>query len=112
MKREFSIKTKWAVGLLFFVAFASFMSDIASLSSTTATYGLMFHLMTVLQLLPTVAAVVLVFYDHKYTAPRAGNFTLLRLWSMLLIWISPVVNWIGYLSLGTDNITDTMWGGN
>lgn len=108
--RPFSTKAKWAFGLLIFYCIGSIISTFASMTDVTAYIGLSLHLLTICQFLPAAASAVLVYYDHKYTAPRKGNFSLLYVWAMALIWIAPAVNWIGYLSMGTDNITAQMWG--
>ena len=93
MKTKKSIQACIAIGLL--IAQMA-ISAIIMLANYPAAYFFSF----LFECIPTTGAVVLVFYDHKYTAPIVGKFTLLRVWSLVLIWVQPVLALLSYGTAG------------
>ena len=93
MKTKKSIQACVAIGLL--IAQMA-ISAIIMLANYPAAYFFSF----LFECIPTTGAVVLVFYDHKYTAPIVGKFTLLRVWSLVLIWVQPALALLSYGTAG------------
>ena len=93
MKTKKSIQACIAIGLL--IAQMA-ISAIIMLANYPAAYFFSF----LFECIPTAGAVILVFYDHKYTAPIVGKFTLLRVWSLVLIWVQPVLALLSYGTAG------------
>ena len=93
-KRKKSAKVCWAIGLLVFQMGSTAISYIS-------TYPFAFFILLVFECIPTIGAIVLISYDHKYTAPISGSVTLLRVWSIGLIWVQPILSLISYGASGT-----------
>ena len=47
--------------------------------------------------LPMIGALILIYYDDKYRAPIVRGFTVLRVWTMILIWVQPCLTFVAYL---------------
>lgn len=91
-----SAKVCWAIGLLIFQMASTAISILTS-------YSFNFFISFIFECIPTIGAIILIFYDHQYKAPIAGNFTLLRAWTIGLIWIQPILSLIAWGSSGNLN---------
>lgn len=62
--------------------------------------------------LPMIGAIVLIYYDHKFRAPLAKGLTLLRVWTLVLIWVQPCLTFAVYLAANMMNGTVLgLWAG-
>ena len=91
-----SAKVCWAIGLLIFQMASTAISILTS-------YSFNFFISFIFECIPTIGAIILIFYDHQYKAPIVGNFTLLRAWTIGLIWIQPILSLIAWGSSGNLN---------
>lgn len=99
-----SAKVCWAIGLL-----------IVQISITAirylTDYGAIYFISILSESIPTIGAIVLIFYDYKYNSPIIGNFTLLRAWSIGLIWVQPAISFLSWSIAGLiDSVIGTWIG--
>ena len=99
-----SAKVCWAIGLL-----------IVQISITAirylTDYGAVYFISILSESIPTIGAIVLIFYDYKYNSPIIGNFTLLRAWSIGLIWVQPAISFLSWSIAGLiDSVIGTWIG--
>ena len=99
-----SVKVCWAIGLL-----------IVQISITAirylTDYGAVYFISILSESIPTIGAIVLIFYDYKYNSPIIGNFTLLRAWSIGLIWVQPAISFLSWSIAGLiDSVIGTWIG--
>lgn len=59
----------------------------------------------IFECIPMVGAVILIYYDQKFRAPITKSLTLLRVWTIALIWVQPVLTFIAYLAANMMNST-------
>lgn len=111
MKREKSLKVKWAIGLLIFLCANTLLSFIRSAQSFEGN-GFSLFISFLFELLPTAAAIVLIFYDYAYTAPKRGAFSLLRMWTFGLMWVQPGLSFLSYASAGLLGTVIGYWIGS
>lgn len=88
-----SVKARWAIGLLIFQMASTAISILAN-------YPFAYFISLIFECIPTIGAIVLIFYDHSYKAPIVGKFTLLRAWTLGLIWVQPVLSLISWGASG------------
>ena len=100
-----SAKVCWAIGLLIFQ-----MASTAILYLND--YGFVYFISILSESIPTIGAVILIFYDHKYNSPIIGNFTLLRTWSIVLIWVQPAISFLSWASAGLIDYVIGTWIGS
>lgn len=105
MKTKKSAMACWAIGLLIFQ-----MSSTAI--SYLAYYDFVYFISLLFECIPTIGGIVLIFYDHKYNSPIVGNFTLLRIWSIVLIWVQPVISFLSWASAGLTGSVIATWIGS
>lgn len=105
MKTKKSAMVCWAIGLLIFQ-----MSSTAI--SYLAYYDFVYFISLLSECIPTIGGIILIFYDHKYNSPIVGNFTLLRIWSIVLIWVQPVISFLSWTSAGLIGSVIATWIGS
>lgn len=88
-----SVKVRWTIGLLIFQMASTAISLLAN-------YPFAYFISLIFECIPTIGAIVLIFYDHTYKAPVVGKFTLLRAWTLGLIWVQPVLSLISWGASG------------
>ena len=100
-----SAKVCWAIGLLIFqisITAIRYLTD----------YGVVYFISILSESIPTIGAIVLIFYDYKYNSPITGNFTLLRAWSIGLIWVQPAISFLSWSTAGLIDSVISTWIGS
>lgn len=105
MKRKMSVKVKWAIGLLIVMIANTFIRILND-------YGKPIAIAFLPECFPVIAAIILTFYDHSYTAPKSGNFSILRVWTLVLIWVQPFLSIFTYALAGLFNSVIGYWIGS
>ena len=101
-----SARACWAIGLLIFQMCSTAITYLAN-------YPFAYFISLIFECIPTIGAIVLIFYDHTYKAPITGSFTLLRAWSIGLIWVQPTLSLISWGVSGLlDSYVFGMWVGS
>ena len=98
METKMSAKIKWAIALLLIRVLGAFSTglDTARMFGVTYDYSHYFVFSALYEQLPTIAAVVLIFYNHKQPKTENTGFTLMQKWIFALVWVQHAYAFISF----------------
>lgn len=101
-------KSKWAIGLLVFqlLSVFSWLSGVDYDAATLLLLSLLY------QQIPTIGALILIFYNHKYATIYKDKFNLLQKWIFVLVWIQPIYSFLSYALAGSLSTVIARWIGS
>ena len=108
MKNKMSAKIKWAIGLLIvrIVGAISTGMDTAKTLGVSFDYSRYFVFSALYEQLPTIAAVILIFYNHKQPKTENAGFTLMQKWIFALVWVQHAY---AFISFALANSLTSVW---
>lgn len=98
METKMSAKIKWAIALLLIRILGAFSTglDTARMFGVTHDYAYYFVFSALYEQLPTIAAVILIFYNHKQPKTENTGFTLMQKWIFALVWVQHAYAFISF----------------
>ncbi len=114
METKMSAKIKWAIALLIVRVLSAFAAGgkIASALGVDFDNSYYFVFAALYEQLPTVAAVILIFYNHKQPKTESAGFTTMQKWTFALVWVQHAYVFISYsLADSLSSVWTTILGG-
>lgn len=114
METKMSAKIKWAIALLLIRILGAFSTglDTARMFGVTYDYSHYFVFSALYEQLPTIAAVILIFYNHKQPKTENTGFTLMQKWIFALVWVQHAYVFISFaLANSLTSVWTKMLGG-
>lgn len=98
METKMSAKIKWAIALLLIRILGAFSTglDTARMFGVTHDYAYYFVFSALYEQLPTIAAVILIFYNHKQPKTENTGFTPMQKWIFALVWVQHAYAFISF----------------
>ena len=108
MENKMSAKIKWAIALLIVRILGAFSTglDTARMFGVTYDYSHYFVFSALYEQIPTIAAVILIFYNHKQPKTENTGFTLMQKWIFALVWVQHAY---AFISFALANSLTSVW---
>lgn len=108
METKMSAKIKWAIALLIIRILGAFSvgSDTARMLGLSHDYAYYFVFSALYEQIPTIAAVILIFYNHKQPKTENTGFTLMQKWIFALVWVQHAY---AFISFALANSLTSVW---
>lgn len=104
---KMSAKIKWTVGLLILRIIGSVLFSIATIGNLGRILNVEFDSLAgyfvfafLYEQLPTIAAIILIFYNHEQTKTENTGFTLMQKWVFTLVWAQQAYSLLSFALLG------------
>ena len=101
-------KSKWAIALLILQLLSVFrlLNGIDFDAATILLFSLLY------EQIPTIGAIILIFYNHKYAITYKDKYNLLQKWILALVWIQPVYSFLSCSLTGSLSAVLGQWIGS
>ncbi|MBO5480151.1 MAG: hypothetical protein J6A63_03060, partial [Clostridia bacterium] len=108
METKMSAKIKWAIALLLIRILSAFSvgGDTARMLGLSHDYAYYFVFSALYEQIPTIAAVILIFYNHKQPKTENTGFTLIQKWIFALVWVQHAY---AFISFALANSLTSVW---
>ena len=108
METKMSVKIKWAIALLLIRILSAFSvgGDTARMLGLSHDYAYYFVFSALYEQIPTIAAVILIFYNHKQPKTENTGFTLMQKWIFALVWVQQAY---AFIAFALANSLSSIW---
>ena len=116
METKMSTKIKWVVGLLLARIVGTVILSLATIGNAGRLLNVEFDSLAgyfvfafLYEQIPTIAAVILIFYNHKQPKTENTGFTLMQKWIFALVWVQQGYSLLSFALLGVFGQTVWSW---